>query len=83
MQMEDMENVQDIDIARFVPKEVDNAGITVASADRFSARVPPLNDTDGELLYILQPMALVSVEYLHDTVLYKCFLNTKEDILES
>lgn len=51
--MEDMEDVQDIDITRFIPKEVDNAGITVASADRFSSRVPPINDTDGELLNII------------------------------
>lgn len=49
-EVEDMENVQDIDIARFIPKEVDNAGITVASADRFSARVPSTNDTDDNKL---------------------------------
>ncbi|KAI7808415.1 zinc finger CCCH domain-containing protein 15 [Triplophysa rosa] len=49
-EMEDMENVQDIDIARFIPKEVDNAGITVASVDRFSARVPTINDTDDHKL---------------------------------
>lgn len=50
--MEDTEEVQDIDIARFILKEVDNAGITVASADRFTARAPPTHDTneDGEML---------------------------------
>ncbi|XP_047459622.1 zinc finger CCCH domain-containing protein 15 [Mugil cephalus] len=30
--------VQDIDLSRFVPQEVDNTGITVASTDRFSLR---------------------------------------------
>ncbi|XP_029926680.1 zinc finger CCCH domain-containing protein 15 [Myripristis murdjan] len=29
---------QDIDLSRFVPKEVDNTGITVASMDRFTSR---------------------------------------------
>lgn len=37
---------QDIDIARFVLKEVDNTGITVAAADRFTSRVPPTRETD-------------------------------------
>lgn len=45
-----MDEVQDIDIARFILKEVDNAGITVASADRFTARAPPKNYADGEML---------------------------------
>ncbi|KAM6916503.1 zinc finger CCCH domain-containing protein 15 [Xenentodon cancila] len=31
-------NVQDIDLSRFVPQEVDNTGITVASMDRFASR---------------------------------------------
>lgn len=30
--------IQDIDLSRFVPQEVDNTGITVASVDRFSSR---------------------------------------------
>ncbi|XP_042337529.1 zinc finger CCCH domain-containing protein 15, partial [Plectropomus leopardus] len=30
--------VQDIDLSRFVPQEVDNTGITVASVDRFTSR---------------------------------------------
>ncbi|XP_029962579.1 zinc finger CCCH domain-containing protein 15 [Salarias fasciatus] len=30
--------VQDIDLSRFVPQEVDNTGITVASTDRFASR---------------------------------------------
>ncbi|XP_059179853.1 zinc finger CCCH domain-containing protein 15 [Centropristis striata] len=31
-------DVQDIDLSRFVPQEVDNTGITVASTDRFTSR---------------------------------------------
>jgi len=50
VQTEDSGEVQDLDVARFVLKEVDNAGITMASADRFSARALPTNDTDGEML---------------------------------
>ncbi|XP_028662059.2 zinc finger CCCH domain-containing protein 15 [Erpetoichthys calabaricus] len=34
---EETEEVNDIDLARFVPKEVDDSGITVAAMDRFSA----------------------------------------------
>ncbi|KAB5577437.1 hypothetical protein PHYPO_G00209950 [Pangasianodon hypophthalmus] len=45
---EEEEQCQDIDIARFVLKEVDNTGITVAAADRFSSRVQPSGETDGE-----------------------------------
>lgn len=44
---EEEEQCQDIDVARFVLKEVDSAGITVAAADRFS-RVQPSSETDGE-----------------------------------
>lgn len=50
-----MDEVQDIDIARFIPKEVDYAGITVASADRFTAKAPTTNDTDGEMLLNIFP----------------------------
>ncbi len=50
LQVEEIDEVQDIDIARFILKEVDNAGITVASADRFTARAPPKNYADGEML---------------------------------
>uniref|UniRef100_A0A669BBI6 Zinc finger CCCH domain-containing protein 15 n=1 Tax=Oreochromis niloticus TaxID=8128 RepID=A0A669BBI6_ORENI len=32
------DSVQDIDLSRFVPQEVDNTGITVASTDRFTSR---------------------------------------------
>ncbi|XP_032408369.1 zinc finger CCCH domain-containing protein 15 [Xiphophorus hellerii] len=34
----DLTDVQDIDLSRFVPQEVDHSGITVASTDRFSSR---------------------------------------------
>ncbi|KAK5608197.1 hypothetical protein CRENBAI_002726 [Crenichthys baileyi] len=34
----DTTDVQDIDLSRFVPQEVDHTGITVASTDRFSSR---------------------------------------------
>uniref|UniRef100_A0A3B4Y3V8 Zinc finger CCCH domain-containing protein 15 n=1 Tax=Seriola lalandi dorsalis TaxID=1841481 RepID=A0A3B4Y3V8_SERLL len=34
----DTTEVQDIDLSRFVPQEVDNTGITVASVDRFTSR---------------------------------------------
>ncbi|XP_022603888.1 zinc finger CCCH domain-containing protein 15 [Seriola dumerili] len=34
----DTTEVQDIDLSRFVPQEVDNTGITVASMDRFTSR---------------------------------------------
>ncbi|XP_054879369.1 zinc finger CCCH domain-containing protein 15 [Poeciliopsis prolifica] len=34
----DLSDVQDIDLSRFVPQEVDHTGITVASTDRFSSR---------------------------------------------
>ncbi|XP_030642965.1 zinc finger CCCH domain-containing protein 15 isoform X2 [Chanos chanos] len=48
--VEEPEEFQDIDIARFIPKEVDNAGITVASADRFTAKAQPTNQTDDNKL---------------------------------
>uniref|UniRef100_A0A3Q3A2W9 Zinc finger CCCH domain-containing protein 15 n=1 Tax=Kryptolebias marmoratus TaxID=37003 RepID=A0A3Q3A2W9_KRYMA len=35
---DDTTDVQDIDLSCFVPQEVDNTGITVASTDRFSSR---------------------------------------------
>ncbi|XP_014871811.1 zinc finger CCCH domain-containing protein 15 isoform X2 [Poecilia latipinna] len=34
----DLTDVQDIDLSRFIPQEVDHTGITVASTDRFSSR---------------------------------------------
>uniref|UniRef100_A0A672HY21 Zinc finger CCCH domain-containing protein 15 n=1 Tax=Salarias fasciatus TaxID=181472 RepID=A0A672HY21_SALFA len=39
--------VQDIDLSRFVPQEVDNTGITVASTDRFASRDEQLNGACG------------------------------------
>ncbi|KAJ8282402.1 hypothetical protein COCON_G00049210 [Conger conger] len=49
-EVEDVQVFQDIDVARFVPKEVDDAGITVASADRFSAKSHPEAETDDNKL---------------------------------
>lgn len=42
--------VQDIDLSRFVPQEVDNTGITVASMDRFTSRnkTQPTEEDSGE-----------------------------------
>lgn len=42
--------VQDIDLSRFVPQEVDNTGITVASMDRFTSRnkTEPTEEDNGE-----------------------------------
>lgn len=47
----DPTEVQDIDLSRFVPQEVDNTGITVASTDRFTSRSidPASTDTDEQL----------------------------------
>lgn len=45
----DTSAVQDIDLSRFVPQEVDNTGITVASTDRFASRSKTgPNETDHE-----------------------------------
>ncbi|KAI5628774.1 zinc finger CCCH domain-containing protein 15 [Silurus asotus] len=44
------EDCQDIDVARFVLKEVDDTGITVAAADRFSSRVQPNGGRDDNKL---------------------------------
>ncbi|XP_068183348.1 zinc finger CCCH domain-containing protein 15 [Antennarius striatus] len=44
--------VQDIDLSRFVPQEVDNSGITVASMDRFTSRnktQPTKTDSEEQL----------------------------------
>ncbi|MBN3300267.1 ZC3HF protein, partial [Amia calva] len=49
-EVEDLDEVNDIDLARFVPKEVDNAGITVASVDRFTAPPQPPKDMDDNKL---------------------------------
>ncbi|XP_064185881.1 zinc finger CCCH domain-containing protein 15 [Anguilla rostrata] len=49
-EVEEVPEFQDIDVARFVPKEVDNAGITVASADRFTAKSQPAKETDDNKL---------------------------------
>ncbi|KAJ0005277.1 hypothetical protein NQD34_011491 [Periophthalmus magnuspinnatus] len=43
--------VQDIDLSRFVPQEVDHTGITVASVDRFASKKPsePSSQPDEQL----------------------------------
>ncbi|XP_026074511.1 zinc finger CCCH domain-containing protein 15-like [Carassius auratus] len=47
----EMENAEEVqDIPRFIPKEVDYAGITVATGDRFTAKAPTTNDTDDNKL---------------------------------
>ena len=38
MQVQEPDDLQDIDVTRFVPQEVDYAGITIAAADRFTAK---------------------------------------------
>uniref|UniRef100_A0A8C7Y4C9 Zinc finger CCCH domain-containing protein 15 n=1 Tax=Oryzias sinensis TaxID=183150 RepID=A0A8C7Y4C9_9TELE len=43
-------NVQDIDLSRFVPQEVDHTGITVASTDRFSRDHRGGTDANGQEL---------------------------------
>ncbi|KAF1375435.1 hypothetical protein PFLUV_G00220140 [Perca fluviatilis] len=48
----DSTDVQDIDLSRFVPQEVDNTGITVASTDRFTSRnktQPTKTDNEEQL----------------------------------
>ncbi|XP_029306413.1 zinc finger CCCH domain-containing protein 15 isoform X1 [Cottoperca gobio] len=50
MEETDSIDIQDIDLSRFVPQEVDNTGITVASTDRFTSRNkahPPDTDKRG------------------------------------
>uniref|UniRef100_A0A8C6URV7 Zinc finger CCCH domain-containing protein 15 n=1 Tax=Neogobius melanostomus TaxID=47308 RepID=A0A8C6URV7_9GOBI len=48
----DTTEVRDIDLTRFVPQEVDNSGISVASTDRFTSRSiaePAFTDPDEQL----------------------------------
>lgn len=47
--------VQDIDLSRFVPKEVDNTGITVATMDRFTSRnkTQPTEIDNGNSMHII------------------------------
>lgn len=57
--MEEEEQCQDIDIARFILKEVDNTGITVAAVDRFSSRIHTNSETDGETSIINKRLRLL------------------------
>ncbi|XP_056321327.1 zinc finger CCCH domain-containing protein 15 [Danio aesculapii] len=77
-QVEDTEEVQDIDIARFIPKEVDNAGITVASADRFTAKAPPTNDIDDNKLSEASGGAMENGEHSEDQTLEDGETNEEE-----
>ncbi|XP_037638738.1 zinc finger CCCH domain-containing protein 15 [Sebastes umbrosus] len=48
----DSTEIQDIDVSRFIPQEVDNTGITVASMDRFTSRKkaqPTVTDNEEQL----------------------------------
>uniref|UniRef100_A0A671SN28 Zinc finger CCCH domain-containing protein 15 n=1 Tax=Sinocyclocheilus anshuiensis TaxID=1608454 RepID=A0A671SN28_9TELE len=76
--VEEIDEVQDIDIARFIPKEVDNAGITVASADRFSARAPPTNETDDNKLSEASGGAVENGEHSEDQTLEDGETNEEE-----
>ncbi|XP_051564804.1 zinc finger CCCH domain-containing protein 15 [Myxocyprinus asiaticus] len=68
-QVEDADDIKDIDIARFIPKEVDNAGITVAAADRFTARAPHTNDMDDNKLSEASGGAMENGEHSEDQTL--------------
>ncbi|XP_052004506.1 zinc finger CCCH domain-containing protein 15 [Xyrauchen texanus] len=68
-QVEDGEDIQDIDISRFIPKEVDHAGITVAAADRFTVRAPPTNDTDDNKLSEASGGSMENGEHSQDETL--------------
>lgn len=48
--------VQDIDLSRFVPKEVDNTGITVATMDRFTSRnkTQPTEIDNGNSMHLIK-----------------------------
>lgn len=48
--------VQDIDLSRFVPKEVDNTGITVATMDRFTSRnkTQPTEIDNGNSMHVIK-----------------------------
>lgn len=77
-EVEEMDEVQDIDIARFILKEVDNAGITVASADRFTARAPPKNYADDNKLSEASGGAVVNGEHSEDQTLEDGETNEEE-----
>ncbi|KAF4109460.1 zinc finger CCCH domain-containing protein 15 [Onychostoma macrolepis] len=77
-EVEEMDDVQDIDIARFIPKEVDNAGITVASADRFTSRAPPTNDMDDNKLSEASGGAVENGEHSDDQTLEDGETNEEE-----
>ncbi|KAK9969571.1 hypothetical protein ABG768_027732 [Culter alburnus] len=75
----DSDEVQDLDIARFIPKEVDHAGITMASADRFTARAPPSNETDDNKLSEASGGAMENGEHSPDQTLEDGETNDEEE----
>ncbi|XP_055071637.1 zinc finger CCCH domain-containing protein 15 [Misgurnus anguillicaudatus] len=77
-EMDDIDDIQDLDLARFVPKEVDNANITVASADRFSTK--PTNDTDDNKLSEASGGAMENGEHSQDQTLEDGEDNESEDV---
>ncbi|XP_065148886.2 zinc finger CCCH domain-containing protein 15 [Paramisgurnus dabryanus] len=77
-EVNDIDDIQDLDLARFVPKEVDNANITVASADRFSTR--PTNDTDDNKLSEASGGAMENGEHSQDQTLEDGEDNESEDV---
>ncbi|ROL52363.1 Zinc finger CCCH domain-containing protein 15 [Anabarilius grahami] len=77
--VEDSDEVQDLDVARFIPKEVDHAGITMASADRFTARAPPSNDTDDNKLSEASGGAMENGEHSPDQTLEDGETNDEEE----
>ncbi|TRY56670.1 hypothetical protein DNTS_014910 [Danionella cerebrum] len=78
--VQDVEEVQDIDIARFIPKEVDNAGITVASVDRFTSNAPTTNDIDDNKLSEASGGPLENGEQSQDETLEDGETNEEEDV---
>lgn len=45
LQVDDSVNVNDIDLSLYIPRDVDETGITVASLERFSTYI---SEKDGE-----------------------------------
>ncbi|XP_076120367.1 zinc finger CCCH domain-containing protein 15 [Alosa pseudoharengus] len=68
-EVQEPESFQDIDIARFVPQEVDHAGITIAAADRFKAKTQPASETDDNKLSEASGGAEVNGELSEDQTL--------------
>ncbi|XP_029461817.1 zinc finger CCCH domain-containing protein 15 isoform X1 [Rhinatrema bivittatum] len=48
-EIEDMDDITDIDLSRFVPQDVDETGITVASLERFSTYISSTEKDENKL----------------------------------